>query len=109
MDLQALGVSYKIKRLKHQLLMLERLKGKQKSGKGMDGGGDNDMKAFLLLISLLHKQVSRYQSLQGKIDDLCKRMRDNNVESSQGDCSMAKIKGETKTLKHFLEETFHLQ
>ncbi|GMJ13606.1 hypothetical protein like AT5G53020 [Hibiscus trionum] len=109
MDLQALGVSYKIKRLKQQLLMLERLKGKQESGEGTDGGGDNGMKAFLLLISLLHKQVSRYQSLQGKIDDLCKRMHDNNVESSQGDCSTAKTKGETRTLEHFLEETFHLQ
>ncbi|KAK8690429.1 hypothetical protein V6N13_073962 [Hibiscus sabdariffa] len=108
MDLQALGVSYKIKRLKQQLLMLERLKGKQESGDGMDGV-DNGMKAFLLLISLLHKQVSRYQSLQGKTDDLCKRMHDSNLDSSQGDCSTAKTKGETRTLEHFLEETFHLQ
>ncbi|XWS61342.1 hypothetical protein CRYUN_Cryun07bG0118100 [Craigia yunnanensis] len=73
MDLQALGVSYRIKRLKQQLLMLERLTGKQESGEDMEGG-DNGMKGFLLLISLLNKQVSRYQSLQGKTDDLCKRM-----------------------------------
>ena len=73
MDLHALGVSYKIKRLKQQLLMLERLTGKQESGEDMEGG-DNGMKGFLLLISSLNKQVSRYQSLQGKIDDLCKRM-----------------------------------
>ncbi|XVE58354.1 hypothetical protein DITRI_Ditri04bG0163300 [Diplodiscus trichospermus] len=73
MDLQALGVSYKIKRLKQQLLMLERLTGKQQSKEDTEGG-DNGMKAFLLLISLLNKQVSRYQSLQGKTDDLCKRM-----------------------------------
>ncbi|KAE8676183.1 Ribonuclease P protein subunit P38-related isoform 2 [Hibiscus syriacus] len=108
MDLQALGVSYKIKRLKQQLLMLERLNGKQESGDGMDGG-DNGMKAFLMLLSLLNKQVSRYQSLQGKTDDLCKRMHENNMDSSQGDCSSGKSKGETRTLERFLEETFHLQ
>ncbi|KAG4207204.1 hypothetical protein ERO13_A03G052000v2 [Gossypium hirsutum] len=109
MDLQALGVSYKIKRLKQQLLMLERLKGKQESGEDMDGG-DNGIKGFLLLISLLDKQVSRYQSLQGKTDDLCKRMNENEVDSSQGDCSNVKTKGgTTRSLEHFLEETFQLQ
>ncbi|KAK8306553.1 hypothetical protein V6Z11_D03G135200 [Gossypium hirsutum] len=109
MDLQALGVSYKIKRLKQQLLMLERLKGKQESGEDLDGG-DNGIKGFLLLISLLNKQVSRYQSLQGKTDDLCKRMNENEVDASQGDCSNAKTKvGTTRSLEHFLEETFQLQ
>ncbi|KAK8686524.1 hypothetical protein V6N13_125548 [Hibiscus sabdariffa] len=108
MDLQALGVSYKVKRLKQQLLMLERLKGKQERGEGPDGG-DKGMQAFLLLVSLLNKQVSRYQSLHGKTDDLCKRMHENNLDSSQGDCSTVKTKGETRTLEHFLEETFHLQ
>ncbi|XVF10085.1 hypothetical protein REPUB_Repub07fG0152800 [Reevesia pubescens] len=108
MDLQALGVSYKIKRLKQQLLMLERLTGKQESGEDMEGG-DNGMKSFLLLISSLNKQVSRYQSLQGKIDDLCKRMHDNDLETSQGDCSTKKKKGDSRTLEHFLEETFQLQ
>ncbi|KAB2038297.1 hypothetical protein ES319_D03G136000v1 [Gossypium barbadense] len=109
MDLQALGVSYKIKRLKQQLLMLERLKGKQESGEDLDGG-DNGIKGFLLLISLLNKQVSRYQSLQGNTDDLCKRMNENEVDASQGDCSNAKTKvGTTRSLEHFLEETFQLQ
>ncbi|XP_022734162.1 myosin heavy chain, muscle-like [Durio zibethinus] len=111
MDLQALGVSYKIKRLKQQLLMLERLTGKQENGEDMKGS-DNGMEGFLLLISLLNKQVSRYQSLQGKTDDLCKRMNfqhDNDLDTSQGDCSTTKSKGETKTLEHFLEETFQLQ
>ncbi|KAE8719708.1 Ribonuclease P protein subunit P38-related isoform 2 [Hibiscus syriacus] len=108
MDLRALGVSYKIKRLKQQLLMLERLNGKKETIEGMEGD-DKGMKAFLMLISLLNKQVSRYQSLQGKTDDLCKRMHENDPDSSQGDCSSAKSKGETRTLEHFLEETFHLQ
>ncbi|KAL4360550.1 hypothetical protein GQ457_04G013590 [Hibiscus cannabinus] len=108
MDLQALGVSYKVKRLKQQLLMLERLKGKEEKGEGTDGG-DKGMKAFLLLVSLLNKQVSRYQSLHGKTDDLCNRMHENNLDSSQGDCSTVKTKGETRTLEHFLEETLHLQ
>lgn len=68
-DIQALGVSYKIKRLKQQLLLLERL-----TGKTTKSEDDNDKKGFVLLMSLLNKQVSRYQSLQGKADDLCKRM-----------------------------------
>ncbi|XWS48580.1 hypothetical protein CRYUN_Cryun13aG0088900 [Craigia yunnanensis] len=107
MDLRALGVSYKIKRLKQQLLMLERLTGKQESGEDMEGG-DNGMKGFLLLISLLNKQVNRYQSLQGKTDDLCKRIHDNDLDMSQRDCSTTKSRGETRTLEHFLEETFQL-
>lgn len=75
MDLHALGVSYKIKRLKQQLLMLERLTGKQESGEDMESSdGEIGIKGFLLLMSFLNKQVGRYQSLQGKVDDLCKRM-----------------------------------
>ncbi|OMO93616.1 hypothetical protein COLO4_16772 [Corchorus olitorius] len=111
MDLQALGVSYKIKRLKQQLLMVERLTGKQESGNDIEGDDINGMKGFLMLISLLNKQVSRYQSLQGKTDDLCKRMHDNDLDTSQlGDSSSKKTKGAgTRTLEHFLEETFQLQ
>lgn len=75
MDLHALGVSYKIKRLKQQLLMLERLTGKQESGEDMESSDrEIGIKGFLLLMSFLNKQVGRYQSLQGKVDDLCKRM-----------------------------------
>lgn len=70
MNLHALGVSYKLKRLKQQLLMLERFTGKS----GEDTSNDDGMKGLLLLISLLNKQVGRYQSLQGKIDDICKRL-----------------------------------
>ncbi|KAM7272276.1 hypothetical protein ACFE04_026939 [Oxalis oulophora] len=94
MDLNALGVSYKIKRLKQQLVMLERLTGKQDSEK------DTAKQGFLSLMSLLTKQVSRYQSLEGKADDLCKRMHDHG----EGIRSL-----QTKTLEHFLEETFQLQ
>ncbi|GLU12033.1 hypothetical protein SLE2022_287420 [Rubroshorea leprosula] len=108
MDLQALGVSYKIKRLKQQLLLLERLTGKQESGEYVESS-NGGLKDFLLLMSLLNKQVSRYQSLQGKIDDLCKRMQDNNLDSSPGDSSTTRMKGDTKTLEHLLEETFQLQ
>ncbi|KAJ6373581.1 hypothetical protein OIU78_029292 [Salix suchowensis] len=113
MDFHALGVSYKIKRLKQQLLMLERLPGKQDSGEqlGSSDEAKNGMKAFQALISLLHKQVNKYQSLQEKTDELCKRMHDNDVDVSRRDSSTsaARKKGETKTLEQFLEETFHVQ
>lgn len=110
MDLQALGVSYKIKRLKQQLVMLERLTGKQQIGEDTKSkdGTQNGIKGFPLLMSLLNKQISRYQSLQGRTDELCKRMHDNDVDKS-GDSSLLRTKGETKTLEHFLEETFQLQ
>ncbi|KAJ6376403.1 hypothetical protein OIU76_025527 [Salix suchowensis] len=76
MDLHGLGVSYKLKRLKQQLLMLERLAGKQESGEhiGNSDEAKTGIKGFQLLMSLLNKQVNRYQLLQGKIDELCKRM-----------------------------------
>ncbi|KAJ6881420.1 hypothetical protein NC651_028101 [Populus alba x Populus x berolinensis] len=113
MDLHALGVSYKIKRLKQQLLMLERLAGKQDSGEhiGNSDEAKTGIKGFKLLMSLLNKQVNSYQSLQGKTDELCKRMHDNDVDMSRGDSntSTARKKEETKTLEHFLEETFQVQ
>jgi len=75
-DLCALGVSYKIKRLKQQLFMLERLAGKQESVEDTErnDNGQIGIKGFLSLLSLLNKQVGRYQSLQAKADDLSKRM-----------------------------------
>ncbi|XP_056159596.1 uncharacterized protein LOC115680703 [Syzygium oleosum] len=110
-DLQALGVSYKIKRLKQQLLMLERLMGKKESSKNVESkdDGPNGNKGFLSLVSLLTKQVGRYQSLQEKADDLCKRMHENNLDVSQVDSNAPKSRGKTKTLENFLEETFQLQ
>lgn len=76
MDLHALGVSYKIKRLNQQFVMLERLTGKQElSGNSENNdNGRSGTRGFQALMSLLNKQVARYESLQGKIDDLCKRM-----------------------------------
>lgn len=114
MDLQALGVSYKIKRLKQQLLMLERFTGKHESGEDHKESNDNrqsGMKGYLLLMSLLNKQVGRYQSLQGKVDDLCQRMHENDLDGNgrHGDSDVARTKDKSKTLEHFLDETFQLQ
>ncbi|XP_011044657.1 PREDICTED: myosin heavy chain, cardiac muscle isoform isoform X2 [Populus euphratica] len=113
MDLHALGVSYKIKRLKQQLLMLERLTGKQDSGEHLGNSDEakTGIKVFQALMSLLNKQVNKYQSLQEKTDELCKRMHDNDVDVSRRDSSTstARKKGETKTLEQFLEETFQVQ
>ncbi|XP_059667255.1 uncharacterized protein LOC132312768 [Cornus florida] len=110
MDLHALGVSYKIKRLKQQLVMLEKVTGKQESceDRVTDDNTQFGIKGFNMLMSMLNKQVSRYQSLQGKTDDLCKRMHENDLVSFGGS-SIAKTREETKTLEHFLEETFQLQ
>lgn len=105
-DLHALGVSYKLKRLKQQLLMLERFTGNCGEDTESNDGG---MKGLLLLISLLNKQVGRYQSLQGKIDDICKRLHETGPEISPEGSSIPKKRGDTKTLEHFLEETFQLQ
>ncbi|KAL0382443.1 UNVERIFIED_CONTAM: hypothetical protein Scaly_0531600 [Sesamum calycinum] len=126
MDVHALGISYKIKRLKQQLLLLERLTGKKESCE------DNDQKnayfgwkGFNAVMSILNKQVDRYQNLQGKIDDLCKRMaialqpaypcccmklqHGNNPNSNCGGSTIARPEDGTKTLEQFLEETFQLQ
>ncbi|XP_010482682.1 PREDICTED: involucrin-like [Camelina sativa] len=107
MDLHALGVSYKIKRLKQQLMMLERYIGKPESQEMEKNSSDTGKRALLLIITLLNKQVTRYQSLQEKIDDLCKRMHVNEPEKISGNI---RANGETKTsLEHFLDETFQLQ
>ncbi|KAI4337979.1 hypothetical protein L6164_016338 [Bauhinia variegata] len=111
MDLHALGVSYKIKRLKQQLILVERLIGKQANDDNADISDDSKagLKAYLSLTSLLNKQVGRYQSLQEKTDDLCKRMHDNDLYANRGDMDAARTKQKTEILQHFLEETFQLQ
>jgi hypothetical protein len=81
-DILALGVSYKIKRLKQQLVVLEKLAGVRVSKKSADEGTSgktcNDAKpkhkGYESTMLLVNKQVKRYQSLEGKIDDLCSRM-----------------------------------
>ncbi|XP_011075966.1 myosin heavy chain, striated muscle [Sesamum indicum] len=106
MDIHALGVSYKIKRLKQQFLMLERLTGKQENSE--NNNGYSGVKGFHALTSLLNKQVDRYQSLQGKTDDLCQRMHEKNLNLNGG-LAIARTEDETKKLEQFLEETFQLQ
>ncbi|XP_052187823.1 uncharacterized protein LOC127798347 isoform X2 [Diospyros lotus] len=111
MDLHSLGVSYKIKRLKQQLLILERLTGKREICEDNEGD-DNEkdgIREFHMLMSLLNKQVNRYQSLQGKTDELCKRMHENDLEANRGGSTTCRSKEATKTLEHFLEETFQVQ
>ncbi|KAK4759061.1 hypothetical protein SAY87_020362 [Trapa incisa] len=110
MDLQALGVSYKIKRLNQQLLMLERLMGKQDGSTENVKSKEDGAKSLFSLISLMNKQIGRYQSLQDKTDDLCKRMRGNDLDANLGDPNAVRTRGQkTKMLEHFLEETFQLQ
>lgn len=112
MDLNALGVSFKIKRIKQQLLMFERLTGKVENHEDRgdkDSGQWRITKGVHMLIPFLNKQVSRYLSLQGKIDDLCKRMHENNIYATSGSTGVARKKEETKRLEHFLEDTFQLQ
>ncbi|XP_024969391.1 trichohyalin isoform X1 [Cynara cardunculus var. scolymus] len=111
MDLHALGVFYKIKRLNQQLLMFERLTGKQESCENSDCDDKSQfgVKGFYGLMSLVNKQVSRYQSLQEKANDICKRMHENDQDASRSGSFAAKSKDETKKLEHFLEETFQLQ
>ncbi|GMH29623.1 hypothetical protein Nepgr_031466 [Nepenthes gracilis] len=110
-DLHALGVSCKIKWLKQQLILLERLTANVENGESMENEdqGQSQIKGFFPLLSLLNKQVNRYQSLQGKIDDLCNQMHDNRLDIIQGESSLTRTKEETRTLVRFLEETFQLQ
>ncbi|GER34300.1 ribonuclease P protein subunit P38-related [Striga asiatica] len=110
MDIQALGVSYKIKRLKQQFVMLERLTGKQESGESSESeNGLLGIKGFYALTALLNKQVDRYQSLQGKTDDLCQRMEESRLNLRCVGPTVAKTVEETKMLEQFLDETFQLQ
>ncbi|KAF5196365.1 Alanine--trna ligase [Thalictrum thalictroides] len=75
-DLHSLGVSYNIKRLKQQLLLLDKLVGMPQSCKDRkcEDTSHFGTKGFVVLMSLINKQLRRYQSLQEKIDDLQKRM-----------------------------------
>ncbi|CAD5194392.1 uncharacterized protein LOC103975244 [Musa acuminata AAA Group] len=61
-DGESSGVSSKLKLLEQELVNLEKL-GKEDPSK---------------ILSLMRKQSKRYQSLAGKIDDLCRKMRLND-------------------------------
>ncbi|KAF6146046.1 hypothetical protein GIB67_033405 [Kingdonia uniflora] len=111
-DLHALGVSYNIKRLKQQLLLLKKLVGMQNGCEERmsdDDNGKHGKHSFLYSLSLLNKQVSRYESLQEKINNLCSRMHENGLDGSSVDSQTAMAKEETKSLQIFLGETFQLQ
>ncbi|PIA35709.1 hypothetical protein AQUCO_03500222v1 [Aquilegia coerulea] len=75
-DLHSLGISYNIKRLKQQLLFFDKLVGMTRSCKDNESEDTSHFatKGFVVLMSLINKQLSRYQSHQEKIDDLRKRM-----------------------------------
>lgn len=124
MDIHAMGISYKIKRLKQQLLVLEKLAAMQpvKNPSNKDGASDvqeicekgankdgQQVKGIIPVMSLLNKQVNRYQTLEEKTDDLCKRMSENGRDGNSKDSGIGRTKEQTGTLEHFLEETFQLQ
>ncbi|KAJ0961119.1 hypothetical protein J5N97_000934 [Dioscorea zingiberensis] len=126
MDIHALGISYKIKRLKQQLLVVEKLTGEQAMkqsatandspsitdgpNKRKTGESKQQFKGLLLVISLLNKQVKRYQSLEEKTDELCRKMNESyRTVGSRDQFNNGPTKDQTETLQRFLEETFQLQ
>uniref|UniRef100_A0A0D9V1X6 Uncharacterized protein n=1 Tax=Leersia perrieri TaxID=77586 RepID=A0A0D9V1X6_9ORYZ len=118
MDIQALAVSYKIKRLKQQLLVLENLAAAASSSAAADKNDTTTTTAaaakpqyprsYQTMVSFVSKHVKRYQSLEDKIDDLCTRMeeskRGRGRESGEGGS-----REQSAALARFLEETFQLQ
>ncbi|KAJ1283900.1 hypothetical protein BS78_03G162700 [Paspalum vaginatum] len=116
-DIHALAVSYKIKRLKQQLLVLQKLA----------AGGTDDAAAttkpsgseascsssrqqprtrYHTMISFLSKHVKRYQSLDDKIDDLRSRMEESKRSVGRERHGSGE---QSAALGQFLEETFQLQ
>jgi hypothetical protein len=86
-DIHALAVSYKIKRLKQQLAVLEKLAASEDKEDAATAAKPSDSEAssssssgrqprsrFHTMMSFLSKHVERYQSLDDKIDDLGARM-----------------------------------
>ncbi|KAJ4768252.1 Ribonuclease P protein subunit P38-like protein [Rhynchospora pubera] len=116
-DILALGVSYKIKRLKQQLIVLEKLAGVRADKKPVDEGTSDKTcddarpksKGYESALLLVNKQVKRYQSLEGKIDDLCSRMEEIDRGGRRNDPDKGMTSDETEKLEQFLEETFQLQ
>ncbi|KAK1326414.1 hypothetical protein QJS10_CPA01g01881 [Acorus calamus] len=125
MDFHALGISYKIKRLKQQLQEIEKFSGtgtlievvgKDNSNHAFDScvkrkidEQRHHLKGFLPVMSSLNKQVKRYQSLEEKTDDLCKRIHENEQMKSSRASNTSKTKEHTKMLERFLDETLQLQ
>ncbi|KAL5221248.1 hypothetical protein ABZP36_025961 [Zizania latifolia] len=126
LDIQALAVSYKIKRLKQQLLVLEKLAaaagGKEtatatkSSSNAADAasacGRQQYPRIYQIMVSFLSKHVNRYQSLDDKIDDLCTRMEESKRGGEREQWRRQESEGsreQSAALGHFLEETFQLQ
>ncbi|KAF3324598.1 plectin-like isoform X1 [Carex littledalei] len=117
-DILALGVSYKIKRLKQQLVVLEKIAGIRVTKKPMDEGSSGKTchdagpknKGYEAAMSLVTKQVKRYQSLEGKIDDLCSRLEEIDRGGRRSELDQkGRSSNETQKLEQFLGETFQLQ
>ncbi|GJM94177.1 hypothetical protein PR202_ga10798 [Eleusine coracana subsp. coracana] len=114
-DIHALAVSYKIKRLKQQLAVLEKLaaaEGKvdakpSDSKASSSSSGSKPRSRYQTMMSFLSKHVKRYQSLDDKIDDLCARMEES--KRSGGRERRRGAREQSAALGQFLEETFQLQ
>ncbi|CAD6238283.1 unnamed protein product [Miscanthus lutarioriparius] len=120
-DIHALAVSYKIKRLKQQLLVLEKLANecKEEAAATKPSGSEASCSSssrqqprsrYHTMMSFLSKHVKRYQSLDDKIDDLCARMEESKRSAGRerhgaGEQSQS----QSAALGQFLEETFQLQ
>ncbi|XP_008807240.2 trichohyalin-like [Phoenix dactylifera] len=119
MDIHALGISYKIKRLKQQLVVLEKLTATQvteqptikddASNNAADENRQQQDKGFVIMMALLNKQVKRYQSLEERTDNLCQRMHENYRSGSSRNSPIGSTEEQTEALEHFLEEAFQLQ
>ncbi|PKA45745.1 hypothetical protein AXF42_Ash011086 [Apostasia shenzhenica] len=110
MDIQALGVSFKIKRLKQQIGALENLAGKQSPDRNIEENSKkSELKGMTQAMNMLNKQLKRYQSLEEKTDDLCKRMLESSRTGASRLAEQSRAKEKTEKLEQFLEETFQLQ
>uniref|UniRef100_A0A0E0D9P3 Uncharacterized protein n=1 Tax=Oryza meridionalis TaxID=40149 RepID=A0A0E0D9P3_9ORYZ len=87
-DVESSGVPAKLQLLEQELINLEKI-------------GNGDLSKIPLV---MRKQVKRYQTLAGKIDDLCKRM-----QTSDPCDSTLSSEFRTQRQTEYLLEAFHLQ
>ncbi|KAF8708817.1 hypothetical protein HU200_030206 [Digitaria exilis] len=98
-DVESSGVPAKLRLLEQELINLEKVV-------------NGDLSKIPLV---MRKQVKRYQTLAGKIDDLCKRMGGTNenvfvVQQTSDPCdSTLSSEFRTQRQTEFLLEAFHLQ
>ncbi|KAH9296270.1 hypothetical protein KI387_039858, partial [Taxus chinensis] len=122
-DVQAVAVFSKVKELEQQLEQLEKISKpdisklpniKDRSIIIQAKNSNEDWQVQLTwapisAIHLLKKQVKRYQSLIEKIDDLCKRMHNNDPLGTVNSSLNARTREQTAAKELFLLETFQLQ